>query len=389
MKPLRILQIQTFLRSEKVNPRAGGKSRVSLMLTRYLLEAGHEVGVYPWPERLWGETVPFAASPKKAASVFPTLALPPIAQGVIDSIRLFRTKFPARENRSQIESLFFLEGLRIALRRFQPDILHCHQTVSDIPSLLRILGKTVPVILTHHSGRHGQQVDIYDRIIFLSRAMQEEVCRGEGYPLKRSRVLYYPVADDFLHGDVIPAEKRSGIVSVGGLKDAKGIDLLLEVWRRNDTIRKIPLVLCGAGPDEEKYKDFVRRHNLPVQFRGRRTVEEIQAEVSNALLLVNPSRMEGFSVAILEALTCGTPVIGWAEQVKELEERWHRSVGFPFDARSQSAEELEALILRALQSPILESRSREEISGLARDSFSMQRYGAEMIELYDQLRKGG
>jgi glycosyltransferase involved in cell wall biosynthesis len=389
MKPLRILQIQTFLRSEKVNPRAGGKSRVSLMLTRYLLEAGHEVGIYSWPERLWGETVPFAASPKKAASVFPTLALPPFAQGITGFLRLLRTKFPAGDHRSGIEDLFFLEGLRLALRRFQPDILHCHQTQSNIPPLLRIIGKRIPVILTHHSGRRGAQLDVYDRIIFLSRAMQEEVCREESYPLERSRVLYYPVADEFLLGDVIPAENRSGIVNVGGLKDAKGIDLLLEVWRRNDALRDIPLVLCGAGPDEEKYRDFVRRHNLPVRFRGRRTAREIQDEISNAVLLVNPSRMEGFSVAILEALTCGTPVVGWAQQVKELEDRWHRSVGFPFDARCQSAEELEGLILRALQDRIMETRNREEISGLARESFSMQRYGMEMIELYEQLRAGG
>ena len=93
MKPLRILQIQTYLRSERINPRAGGKSRVALMLTRFLLEAGHTVALYPWPERIWGETVEFAASPAVPAEVFPTLALPARPHAIPDAARLLTAKF--------------------------------------------------------------------------------------------------------------------------------------------------------------------------------------------------------------------------------------------------------------------------------------------------------
>jgi glycosyltransferase involved in cell wall biosynthesis len=389
MKPLRILQIQTYLRSERINPRAGGKSRVALMLTRFLLEAGHTVALYPWPERIWGETLEFAASPGVPAEVFPTLALPAWTHAIPDAARLLTAKFAGPDRHTLFQDLCFLEGLRIAIDRFHPDILHCHQTESDIPVLLPLTGRKPPAILTHHSGRTGTNLKVYDRIIFLSRAMQDEVCGRTGYPKEKTRILYYPVSDDFLTGDIPPARERNGLVNVGNLKDAKGMDLLLEVYRRNERLREHPLHLCGSGPDEEKYKALAVKENLPVVFHGRLTALEVKAIVTQSILLVNPSRMEGFSVALMEALTCGTPVVGWAPQVSELEGWWQKKVGFAFDARHQSAQELETIILRALDDPVLEDRSRKELSGLARSAFSMERYGREMAGHYADLLGGG
>ncbi|GEM_PF-445791 len=389
MKPLRILQIQTYLRSERINPRAGGKSRIALMLTKYLLEAGHEVAIYPWPERIWGKPVEFSASPVAPARVFPTMALPALRHLAPDAVRLLTARIPDGNAHPLFQDLCFLEGLRLAIDKFQPDLLHCQQTDSDIPILLPRAANKLPSLLTHHSGRSSRMLNGYDRIIFLSRTMQAEVNARSGYPAEKSRVLYSPISDPFLTGEIIPARKRRGLISIGNLKDAKGIDLLLEVYRSNEELREHPLHLCGSGPDEERYKAFAAEHNLPIVFHGRLDVAGIKAELSAARLLVNPSRMEGFSVALCEALACGTPVIGWASQVHELETHWGRRVGYPFDGRTQSAEALNSLIQRALQDPLTEDESREEISRSARESFSMKRYGREMTGHYEELLTGG
>ncbi len=389
MKKLRILQVQTYLRSERINPRAGGKSRIALMLTKYLLEAGHEIALYPWPERIWGKPVEFAALPSVPARVFPTMALPFSRHIAPDAAALWLARFRGRDPSPLFQDLCFLEALRLAIEKFQPDLLHCHQTESDIPILLPRAAKRLPSILTHHSGRSSRRLGGYDRIVFMSRTMQEEVCRRSGYPAEKSRVLYCPVSDPFLAGKIVPAKERTGLINVGNLKDAKGVDMLLEAYSRNPRLREHPLHLCGTGPDEAKYKELAVRNNLPIVFHGRITVPEIKAAVSKARWMVNPSRMEGFSVALLEALTCGTPVIGWAPQVEELEALWGRPVGFAFDARSQSVEELESLMINALQDPLFGDTSREELSGLARESFSMERYGGEMIRHYTDLLAGG
>jgi glycosyltransferase involved in cell wall biosynthesis len=389
MKPLRILQVQTYVRSERVNPRAGGKSRIALMLTRYLLEAGYEIALYPWPERIWGKALEFSASPAVPALVFPTLALPALRHAAPDALRFLTARVRAGEPQPLFVDLCFLEGLRLAIERFRPDLLHSHQTDSDIPILLPRAARNLPSVLTHHSGRSSRILAGYDRIIFLTRAMQAEVCRRTGYPEEKAHVLSTPVDDLFLRGEIVPARRRDGLISVGNLKDAKGTDLLLEAYRRSPRLRTHTLHLCGSGPDEERYKETAARENLPVEFHGRVSAPEVKELLSGSRLLVNPSRMEGFSVALLESLTCGTPIVGWAAQVEELESRWGRSIGRAFDARRQTAEELEGTILRALDDPVQSDGARREIAGLARESFSMRRYGAEMEKHYAGLLAGG
>lgn len=388
MATLRILQVHTYLRSEKVNPRSGGKSRASLMLSRYLLDHGHEVAVYSWPERIWGDAVPFATGAEKPALALPTLTVPPITRLGVDLFRLRRTRFPGRSNRSIWIDLCFAAGLRAAIHKFKPDILHCHQTDSDVPALLGMLGRPVPAILTHHSGKSGPQLNAYNRILFISRTMQMEICERIDYLRENTAVTYCPILPIFQEGTILSASRRRGVVCVGVLTKAKGVDLLLEAYRASASLRMHPLTLCGAGEDEEEFRRFVKHYSLPVHFAGRVNPFEVRKILSSAKILVNPSRMEGFSIALLESLACGTPFIGWASQVAELEGWWQQRVGYPFDARSQSALDLVKILSCALDDPLWTSSVRAGLAKRARESFSIERFGLENIHQYHLLLDG-
>ena len=127
---------------------------------------------------------------------------------------------------------------------------------------------------------------------------------------------------------------------VGAVRRRKGIDLLLEAYRSDRTLWSEPLMVCGRGEDEELIRQ-ADRDGVPVNWRGQLGPEELAEAILGARLVAIPSRLEGFSIAVLEALCCGTPVIGWAPQIHELQSLLGTYVGIPFDGRRQGADSQE------------------------------------------------
>jgi glycosyltransferase involved in cell wall biosynthesis len=379
---VRILQIHPFLRGDRIDPRAGGKSRAALLLTEYLLDQGHEVALFPFPERLWLQPVMFGLRSGNRLPVLPTMARP----GVRNFVGAARAARQMRQDRTFQVSLFYLEGLRRALADFAPEIIHSHQRLPLLPLLLRETRRRTPLVFTHHTGEPGPMLTTYDHVVFVSRGLQSRVCAATGLDRAKTSVIYYPIDSAFIQAPLVPAAARRGFVFAGGLTEAKGVDLLLEAWRRNTDLNAHPLHVCGAGEREADLRDFASRHDLNVVFEGRLTVSALQHVLAHSRALINPSRLEGFSIALLEALACGTPVIGWAEQVRELEQWWRLPVGLPFDGRSQTADELAEAVRNLLEGPTQRDASRADIAAHARRHFTLERYGEENLEVYRRLQ---
>jgi glycosyltransferase involved in cell wall biosynthesis len=103
------------------------------------------------------------------------------------------------------------------------------------------------------------------------------------------------------------------ILFLGRLHHKKGLDYLAEAFVRiSSEFPDIHLVV--AGPDDgasESFQSFIRDQRLEsrVHITGPIYGERKWAVLTGAKLFCLPSRQEGFSVAILEALACRTPVV--------------------------------------------------------------------------------
>ena len=382
---MRILQIHPFLRGDRIDPRAGGKSRAALLLTEYLLDQGHEVALFPFPERLWLQPAMFALRSGSRLPVLPTMGLPSTRHLWSAARGAHRVARQIRQDRVFEVSLFYLEGLRKALADFAPDIIHSHQRLTLLPLILRELRSRPPLVFTHHTGEAGEKLDTYDHVVFVSRALQAVVCKSTGLARERTSVIYYPIDSAFTETPLVPAEARRGLVFVGGLTEAKGVDLLLEAYRLDAELHVHPLHVCGAGEREPEFREYAQQHDLNVIFEGRLGVAALRDILAHSRALVNPSRLEGFSVALLEALACGTPAIGWADQVRELEQWWGVQVGAPFDGRTQTAVELAEVIHGLLEGVTQNQAARGEMAAHARRSFTLERYGEENVRLYRKM----
>ena len=130
----------------------------------------------------------------------------------------------------------------------------------------------------------------------------------QGIPRRQIHVVPYGVDHDaFALRDRAPRdEQRFTVIYVGSLVQRKGLSYLLDAVRLIKS-RSIRVELCGRGPIDhyllEQYSDLDLRIN-----RGLRRAELVR-RIHEADALVLPSLAEGFGHVILEAMSCGVPVI--------------------------------------------------------------------------------
>ena len=98
---------------------------------------------------------------------------------------------------------------------------------------------------------------------------------------------------------------RSGICYIGRLSKEKGVDMLLEVAAEQGW----PLTVAGDGPLAQALQE--RYATSPnIRFTGHLTADEIRELLLASQVAAVPSDWdENCSLSIIEALTCGTPVV--------------------------------------------------------------------------------
>ena len=228
--------------------------------------------------------------------------------------------------------------LRDSLERIKPDVVHASLTLSPLdfglPDLCQQL--KVPLVATFHppfdAGLRNltagtQQLTYqlyapalarYDRVIVFSH-LQEEVLIRLGVPQDRLAVIPNgvdqqcwtpPTAD---HETLLNKQVRQRLgtsrvfLYMGRIATEKNVEALLRAWRlvRPQGCR---LVIVGDGP---------LRSTLQNSFSGEDVLwwgHEPNLETRVALLqcaevFVLPSLVEGLSLALLEAMACGTACI--------------------------------------------------------------------------------
>ena len=229
------------------------------------------------------------------------------------------------------------------------------------------------------------------RVMVSSQAVSREVI--DLYHIAPERVAYVPLAADpiFIPRpsiEVAEVRKRFGlpghyILYVGTIDPRKDLQRLRAAYELlpSDLTDDSALVFVGRtnrGAERlarELRKAGPRGHVIGLDYVPR---EMLPAIYSGASIFVYPSRYEGFGLPVLEAMSCGAPVIvSSAAALAELVD----DAGAVL--RTESVEELTQAMERLLRFDGEQLRLRN--AGLERSkAFSVERLGRETAEVYRQ-----
>jgi glycosyltransferase involved in cell wall biosynthesis len=95
------------------------------------------------------------------------------------------------------------------------------------------------------------------------------------------------------------------VFAAGRLDRQKGFDILIKACGGSAT----RVVIAGEGPERDALAALARRVGTELQLLGQVPRDEMTAWLLRAGLLAAPSRAEGMSNVVLEALAIGCPVI--------------------------------------------------------------------------------
>jgi glycosyltransferase involved in cell wall biosynthesis len=218
------------------------------------------------------------------------------------------------------------------------DVVHAHQLLSPGSAALvagAALG-TPFVVTAHASGSIGDVASLARQgvlgrarllalrrraaaFVAVSAPIREELRRA-GVPAARIRSIPNGVDTERFHPSPEP-ERRAArralalppvpvLLYAGRLAPEKGVDVLLDAWaaaRRRGALGT--LVLVGDGPERRALEHRARDQGILGAVRFAGPAADVTPWLAAADVFALPSRTEGLSVALLEAMAAGLPVI--------------------------------------------------------------------------------
>ena len=223
-----------------------------------------------------------------------------------------------------------LFGVHRIVEKVRPDIIHAHnlyfQLTMVAPFIKRLMH--VPLVTTLHLPKMvynrillDSLIGVYkwvvgdlvirssDKLIAVSRTVMKHVIEDLGTP--SSKIVVIPNGVDM--GVYLPNAQRGKdiiVTYIGRLIANKGPHFLVQA--APDILKNHPEVhfyIIGDGPLKDKLIKDVMFRKLEDRFHFFGSVPDVLPFLRASTVFVRPSLTEGMSLAVLEAMACGLPIV--------------------------------------------------------------------------------
>jgi len=215
------------------------------------------------------------------------------------------------------------------LRRLGVDVVNAHAPVPGLADLAAF-SSPVPVVLTYHAGslvkgdhavdpmlrRYERHVlpQVFDRCQDLIAVSPVSLAYATG----RAHLIPPGVDTDLFTPSATPASRAPTVLYVGRVERTsrwKGLQVLLAgLPRLRHLVPDVRLVVVGDGDDVPHLRAAAQRLGVAeaVEWRGAVPHADLPRHYREAGVTVLPSltEAESFGMTLIEAMACGSPVVG-------------------------------------------------------------------------------
>jgi phosphatidyl-myo-inositol dimannoside synthase len=293
--------------------------------------------------------------------------------------------------------LRYAAGAVIAALKYRPDIVFCgHLHLAPLAAAVARLVRARLTVQTHgievspaSSRLRRLAVEAADLVLSVSRHTRAAVLAWADMPPERVVVVPNTVGDLYTPGDGSALRAAWGLAGNRVLLTVGRLDSR-ERYKGHDRViaaiselvaggHDIAYVVIGDGDDRSRLSEVARGLGVTerVHFVGFVAPETLVEAYRMADLFVMPSTGEGFGIAFLEAMACGTPSLGLA-------------IGGACDALGDGdlgtalgrADNLAAAIGRLLAQPPPEA---QELAGRVRARFGRDAFTSRLLRAVETI----
>ena len=327
------------------------------------------------------------------------------------SVHNFRT--PPIGYKNVVGQLWILKRAAGIVKQLKPDVVHAPEYVST--AVFHTLNVGTPLVLTvpgniYHrlSARDGNSYEwLYTQILKWAATVSARHCASVIAISNVMKFWWEKTGSDASRTPMIPlgadpkrfrfmdeakevtgmGEDKTRLLFVGRFAKEKGVIDLLQALRKLDTIEqsRLSVTLVGGGPMREDIERYVRENELGecVLVREWLHPDQLSLWYSAADALVLPSHTEGLSRTILEAMLCGTPVIG--TRISGTEDQVETGVtGFLYP--DHDVEALAQILKDVVKNPDTLRGMRPMVRKYALENLTWERITERLVnEVYDPI----
>ena len=204
----------------------------------------------------------------------------------------------------------------------KPDVIHVHTFLAGEIAIWIKKNYKIPFIVTEHSSNFERNLFTKTNLNFAKKvfknssfniAVSQQLANSINKQLNSFKFEIIPnVVDVSFFKPQSDQSRLYDFISVGRLDDNKNQCQLIEAFYKafaND--KKIKLLIVGDGPNKSNLQAKILEYNMSKQIflNGYANRYDVLKFLQQSKYFVSTSKVETFGVVLIEAMSCGLPVL--------------------------------------------------------------------------------